>query len=372
MKRIQLVTSKKELKWFIDFPHELYKNDPYYVPELFIAQRDLLTKHPFLKHSEIALYLAFDGDQVVGRIAAILNNNHNSFNQTKDGFFGFFDTINDIGVVQLLVNKAEEWLKAKGVTKIMGPMNPSTNESVGLLVDGFNSSPVAMMTYNFSYYQSLLEEVGFKKMEDLIAYDFDMNDFDDKPLKVMNVFRERLERKGITIRLGNLKNFDQEVEGVRLAYNQAWDKNMGFVPMTDEEFRYLAKDLKLVLDKDFLLVAEHAGKIIGFALCIPDVNQIQKDIKRGRLFPTGLWKLLTRKSKIKGLRIIALGVTEHYRRMGIEAVFYGIIMQKAVEKGIKNTEASWILEDNELMNRAIINMKGRPYKRYRIYEKNVV
>lgn len=371
MKKIKEVSNKKDLKAFIDFPHDLYKNDPFYVPELFIAQRDLLTKHPFLKHSEMALFLAFDENKVVGRIAAILNNNHNTFNKTKDGFFGFIDTINDAEVVQLLTNKAEEWLKNKDMTKILGPANPSTNESVGLLIEGFDSSPVAMMTYNFPYYQTLLEQSGYEKNVDLIAYNFNMDDYDDKPLKVMESFRQRLEKKGITIRKGNLKNFDEEVKGVKETYNQAWDQNIGFVPMTDDEFKYLAKDLKMILDKDFLLVAEHAGKIIGFALCIPDINEVLKTIKRGRLFPTGIWKLLTRKKKIKGIRIIALGVTEHYRRMGIEAVFYGIIMQKAREKGIQRTEASWILETNDLMNRALLNMKAMPYKKYRILQKSL-
>lgn len=369
MKKTVRVENNKQLKQFIDFPHELYKNDPNYVPELFIAQRDLLTKHPFLKHSEIVLFLALEDKKVVGRIAAILNNNHNSFNGSKDGFFGFFDTINDPEVARLLFGEAEKWLRSKNLTTVIGPVNPSTNETCGLLINGFDSPPVAMMTYNFPYYPDLIEQNGYKKKTDLLAYDFDMNDFNDKPFRLMEGFRKRLAEKGITIRRGNMKNFDQEVSGVKAAYNLAWDKNLGFVPMTDEEFKYMAKDMKMILDKDFLLVAEHEGKIIGFALCIPDINKIQIHIKKGRLLPTGIFKLLLGRKKIKGIRIIALGIVEEYRKMGIEAVFYGIIMQKAVEKGIEHTEASWILEDNELMNRAILHIKGRPYKKYRIYEK---
>jgi GNAT superfamily N-acetyltransferase len=154
-------------------------------------------------------------------------------------------------------------------------------------------------------------------------------------------------------------------------YNEAWDKNLGFVPMTDAEFDYMAKDMKLVLDPDFCLVAEQDGKLIGFALCLPDINQVQKTVKRGRLLPTGIFKLLFGKKKINAIRIIALGVTEPYRKMGIEAVFYGMIMQKGLEKGMKNAEASWILEGNEMMNRGILNINGKPYKRYRIYEKTL-
>lgn len=365
------VDDKKQLKLFIDFPHELYRNDAFYVPELFIAQHDLLTTHPFLKHSEMALFLAYDDKKIAGRIAAVLNNNHNTFNQANDGFFGFFDTVNDIEVARLLVTAAEAWLKEKGVENIIGPVNPSTNETCGLLVDGFDSAPVAMMTYNSPYYPAILEQLGFRKKTDLLAYDFDIKDFNDKPVRLMKAITQRLEQKGIIIRNGNLKKFDKEVKALKKVYNKAWDKNMGFVPMTDDEFRYMAKDMKLVLDKDFLLVAEHKGKPVGFALCIPDINKIQIRIKKGRLLPTGILKLLSGRKKIKGIRIIALGVIESYRKMGIEAVFYGRIMQKALEKGIQHAEASWILEGNDMMNKAILHIKGTPYKRYRIYEKTL-
>lgn len=373
MKKVQKVNNKEELKSFIDFPHELYKDCPFYVPELFIAQRDLLTKHPFLKHSEIQLFLAVENGRVIGRIAAILNNNHNKINHSNDGFFGFFDVIDDLETAGLLFTAAEDWLKFKKVNNIIGPVNPSTNETCALLVDGFDSPPRAMMTYNFPYYVSLIEQLGFVKQTDLLAYDvFDDENFDDKPFRVLKAFNERLKQKGITIRQVNLKNFDQEVSGLMKVYNEAWDKNMGFVPMTNEEFRYMAKDLKLILDKDFCLVAEHEGNLIAFALCIPDVNQILIKIKKGRLLPTGIFKLLLGKKKINALRVIALGVTEPYRKLGIEAVFYGMIIQKGREKGIKQAEASWILEDNVMMNRAMQHINAKPYKRYRLYEKEII
>jgi len=372
MTKITIVNDKQQLKAFIDFPHELYKADKNYVPELFIAQRDLLTKHPFLKHSEIKLFLAYENDILVGRIAGILNNNHNSFNHKNEGFFGFFDVIDNLEVAKALFEQAEQWLKTKAVDTIVGPVNPSTNETCGLLVKGFDTPPVAMMTYNFPYYQTIIEQLGYKKQTDLLAYDIYAKDFNDKPFRLMNAFEERLNKNGITIRQANLKNFDVEVESLRKVYNEAWDKNLGFVPMTDEEFRYMAKDLKLVIDKDFCLVAEKEGKLIAFALCIPDINQIQIKIKKGRLLPTGIFKLLLGKKKINAIRVIALGVTEPYRKMGIEAVFYGQIIKKGIERGFQHAEASWILEDNEMMNRAIQHINGKPYKTYRLYEKQII
>ena len=373
MTLIETVDNKKQLKAFIDFPHDLYKDDPNYVPELFIAQRDNLTpgKHPFHEHSSMQLFVAKKGGIITGRIAAILNNNHNKFNNTNVGFFGFFDSINDQNTANRLFDSAAVWLKNKKVTGVIGPVNPSTNEPIGVLIDGFNKPPVAMMTYNKPYYVTLLEKYGFTKQVDLLAYDLDITTVNDRTLKLQDALLRRLEQKNIFIRSINLKDFKADVARVRETYNAAWDKNMGFVPMTGSEFNYLAKDLKMVLDADFCLVAEHKDKMIGFALAIPDLNQILIKIKRGRLFPTGILKLLFGAKKVKYLRVIALGVIENYRKMGIEACFYAHMIKKGLTKGVTGGEASWILEDNEMMNKAMQNINGKVYKKYRLYEKAI-
>jgi GNAT superfamily N-acetyltransferase len=372
MINIQPVTTKKQLAAFIDFPHQLYADDPNYVPELFIAQRDLLTpgKHPFHEHSALQCFLAIDENgKVKGRIAAILNNNHNTFNHTTDGFFGFFDCVKDETVAEALFAEAEKWLKEKGLTTMIGPVNMSTNETVGLLIDGFDKPPVAMMTYNKPYYVDLVNKYGFLKKVDLFAYDIRTNTVSDRAVKLQDALLKRLEQKGITIRPINVKDFKNEVSKVREIYNAAWDKNLGFVPMTEKEFNYMAKDMKMILDPDFCLVAEHNGKMIGFALAIPDVNQIQIKINKGRLLPTGIFKLLFGLKKINYVRIITLGVIEEYRKLGIEACFYASIIKNAARKKIQGGEASWILENNELMNKAMENINGKVYKTYRIYEK---
>lgn len=373
MRKVLPVNSKQQLKAFIDFPHALYKGDPYYVPELYIAQRDLLTpgKHPFHEHSELQLFLAYRDGEVVGRIAAILNNNHNAFNNSQDGFFGFFDCVDDGPVADMLFREVHQWLQAKGAKTMIGPVNFSTNETCGLLVEGFDSSPMAMMPYNYTYYVQLLEKLGLRKKVDLLAYQFLEENFNDRPYRLSEVIRKRLEKKNIIIRPINLKRYKEEAASLREIYNAAWDKNLGFVPMTPKEFDHMAKDLKLVVDPDFCLIAEHNGKMIGFSLAIPDINQILKKIKKGRLLPTGIFKLLLLRRKINAVRIIALGVVEGYRKLGIEACFYGAAMQKYREKNMKMAEASWILESNVMMNQGLLNMDARPYKRYRIYEKEL-
>jgi GNAT superfamily N-acetyltransferase len=373
MKKIEAVTSAAMLALFIDFGPELYKNNSNYVSELFIAQRDLLSpgKHPFHEHSVVQLFLAFDDIKIIGRIAAILNNNHNTFNKANDGFFGFFECINDDETASLLFEAAEKWLKSKGVSSIIGPVNLSTNETCALLIEGFDTPPVAMMTYNEPYYKSLIEKQGFQKKMDLIAYHFVVAERDERRLKTVDQIKQRIEKRGIVFRPINLKKFKEETDQIREIYNSAWDKNLGFVPMTEKEFKYLAKDLKMILDKDFCVVAEHNGKMVGFSLAIPDVNHILKTIKKGRLFPTGIFKLLFMRKSIKKIRIITLGVIEGYRKMGIETVFYADIIKQVLRKGITTAEASWVLEDNYLMNKAIQDINGKPYKKYRIFEKSI-
>ncbi len=370
---IEPVNLPGQMKAFIDFPHELYYRDPNYVPELFIAQRDLLTpgKHPFHEHSTMQLFVAKKNGGIAGRIAAIQNNNHNKFNHTSDGFFGFFDCVNDQQVANALFEATVQWLKNLGLNMLIGPLNPSTNEPTGVLIKGFHMPPVAMMTYNKPYYAGLMEGFGMTKNVDLYAYHLDTSLVNQRTVRLQQALLQRLQQKNVTIRCINIKNYKIEVARLREIYNAAWDKNLGFVPMTENEFNYLAKDLKMLLDPDLCLIAEHNGKIVGFALAIPDINELLIKINKGRLLPTGILKLLFGLKKIKYLRVLALGVINDYRKMGIEACFYAGIIQKAQQKNLRGGEASWVLEGNEMMNKAMQNIKGELYKTYRIYEKSI-
>lgn len=373
MKKIVVVNDKKQLAAFIDFPHDLYQGDPNYVPELFIAQRDLLTpgKHPFFEHSSLQCFLAYDGDKVVGRIAAIQNNNHNKIYETTEGHWGFFDCINDQEVADMLFDAAKKWLKERQLTAMMGPVNFSTNEVNALLIEGFDGPPVVQMPYNAPYYLQLIEKAGFSKKVDLRAYKFFAGDYNDRSMRLVAALESRLKRNNIIIRKINMKDFKNEVAKVREVYNKAWDKNMGFVPTTDKEFEYLANDLKLIIDPDFVYVAEQDGKLVAFSLAIPDLNTALINVKRGRLLPFGLLKLLWYKRKIKGLRIMALGVIDGYRKMGIEACLYGSIIKTFQEKKFEYAEASWMLDHNDLMNSAIEQIGGKLYRKYRLFEKSI-
>ena len=367
------VETKKQRAEFIDFPHDLYSEDPNYVPELFVGQDDLLnpTKHPFYLHSSAQPFLAYRDGKIVGRIAAIWNVEHNKFNHVNEGQFGFFDRINDQEVANALFLTAEKWVKDKGGNKLVGPINLSTNETCGLLIDGFNLPPMAMMTYNYPYYINLIDNYNFGKQVDLRAYLVKTDTASLRSVKLLDRLEERLKRSGITLREINLNDFKAEAERIKKIYNKAWDKNLGFVPMTDAEFAWVAKDLKMIVDPSFCSIAEKNGEIVGFSVGIPNINEILIKIKKGRLLPTGIFKLLLGKKKIKTLRVMMLGVLEDYRKLGIEACLYGRIIKNAKIKGIYGAECSWMLEHNYMMNHAIEQINGELYKTYRIYEKSI-
>ncbi len=371
MIQIVPIETKKQRAKFIDFPHDLYADDPNYVPELFLGQEDLLNpaKHPFYKHSKGQLFLAYKGEEIVGRIAAFWNVNHNNFNNVQEGQFGFFDCINDQEVADLLFKTAEDWVRQQGGTLIVGPINLTTNDTVGLLVDGFNRPPMAMMPYNKPYYIDLITNAQFEKQVDLRAYLVNKSQASQRTVLLLDKLEARLKRSGIILRQLNLKDFKSEAAKIKTIYNKAWDKNLGFVPMTDEEFDFVAKDLKLLVDPKYCIIAEKDNEIVGFGLGIPNINEILIHIKRGRLLPTGIFKILFGKKKIKSLRVLMLGVLENYRKLGIEACLYGTIIKNALPSGIVEAECSWMLDHNYMMNHAIEQINADLYKRYRLYEK---
>ncbi len=370
---IRKVNSKTDLKRFIDFPHHLYKDDPNYVPQLFVAMKELMSpdRNPWFKHSKAELFLAERQGKIVGRIAAIRNNQYIKFSGLNKGFFGFFDVIKDYAVAKALLDHVRDWLREEKLQIMSGPTNFSTNDTAGLLIEGYDMPPVVEMTYNFPYYQEYLERWGLEKEMDLLAYKVPQNAVSHKSVKLAKLIEERLQRKGVKIRYLRMKNFKQELQLIKDVYLQAWENNWGFVPPTSDEFDFLAKNLKSIIKTEYCPIAEVNGKAVGFALAIPDINQILIKIKRGRLLPTGIFKLLLGQNKIDVLRIITLGVIPEYRRLGIEAIFYARIIQNSRKNGIRYGEGSWVLENNEMMNQGMRNMNAYPYKRYRIFHKRL-
>ncbi len=369
---IEAVGDRRALKQFIDFPHDLFAGDPNYVPELFMAQEALLNreKSPFFLHSSAEYFLARSPEgKILGRIAAILNNNYNEFTGEKAGFFGFFDVIDDYSVVKSLLDTASDWLRQQGLDRVIGPANFSTNETCGVLIENFEEPPFVLTTYNHPYYAEFLERYGFVKNVDLLSYELFPEKLTPKMAELAVRLEDRLRQNGITIRTIDMKHFDAEVEKFLPIYNASWDKNMGFVPMTEAEVRQMGKDMKMALDPDFAFFAEKDGKTIGIALSIPNLNEIFIKIPRGRLFPTGVFKFLFGRKSIKTVRVIALGVLPEYRKTGLDVCFYVRNYQTALRKGIKRAEASWILENNDLMNRALLQIDAKVFRKHRIYEK---
>jgi GNAT superfamily N-acetyltransferase len=360
---------KKALKEFVELPYALYRDDPYWVPPLRMAVKELLDrgKHPFYANAEAEFYLARQDGRVVGRIAAILDRNYNRFHEENAGFFGFFESVDDAAVASALLARARQWVFDRGATVIRGPVNPSTNYECGMLIEGFDSSPMIMMPYNPSYYPVLMDRAGLRKAKDLYAYLSNPSIVETK--KIERVADRALATNGVRVRPINMKDFNGDVERVWNVYNSAWSRNWGFVPMSREEFLLMGKEMKQILKPELVLIGEVGDRVVGFALALPDINQALKPAG-GRLFPTGLLKILYYQRLIKNLRVLTLGVVEEYRASGLAAGFYATLVRNGRKLGYGDCEMSWILEDNVLMNRSLEAMGAKRYKTYRIYEWN--
>jgi len=363
--------SKTDLKKFLKFAYEIYKDDKYWVAPLLYDKLRILdkAKNPFFKAADMDLFMAKTDGKYVGRIAAIKNSTHNKIHNDSVGFFGFFECINNQEVANKLFDTAKSWLAEHGCTSMRGPANPSSNDEYGLLIDGFEDTPRLMMTYNPKYYIDLIENYGFKKAKDLFAYRID-NEKLCKSEKLVRIAELAKQRSKMVIRQINMKDFKNELEKVKYVYNKAWAPNWGFIPMTDEEIDNLAKDLKPLVEPSLVVFGEVEGKTVGFALVMLDYNEIIKDFK-GKLLPFNWIKLFTQKKKITWARVLTLGLIPEFQKKGLDASFYYDIMKRAEKVGILKGEASWILEDNEMMNRGAIAMNGELYKKYRIYEKEI-
>ena len=364
---VRPISSKHDTIAFIRFLWKVYRNYPAWVPPLMMDRKKLMdqAKNPFYKHSDAEFYLAERDGAVVGRIAAIINHNHNKEHSENIGFFGFFECINDQMVANALFDTAKKYLNEHDVTAMRGPVNPSVNDEIGLLIEGFDLSPTVMMTYNPPYYVDLIENYGFKKVKDLYAYLLDQRKvYTDRFNRAHELVKQRQK---ISFRTFDMKHFKTEVEKVKEVYNKAWSRNWGAVPMTDEEFDALAADLKQVIVPELVIIAEKEGKAIGFALSLPDINVALKYNKNGHIIPA-LYYLFTKKKEIDLVRILVLGVIPEYLSTGAGAALFYETAINAKKLGYGYGEASWILEDNEPMVKSAEAMQGKITKRYRIYE----
>ena len=365
------VESRADRNAFIKFPWRIYQNDPAWVPPLVIERKEFLSrKHPFYEHGDAALFLARAGGEIVGRIMASDDPNYNALHQSNVGCFGLFESINDQAVADALFNAASDWLRRKGREEIVGPIDYSTNYVCGLLIDGFQYSPTLLTAHNPAYYRQLIEGWKFEKATDLYAWWF--SDFTDTAVRLRRLTSRMKDRSPASIRTADLKNLEAEGRRIREIYNEAWQKNWGFVPFAEAEIDYMTKELKPIVESDLTLLAEVEGQPVGFILAVRDINVVLKKIN-GRLtwfgLPIGLIKLLYYRRRIKTGRLIALGVIQKYRRRGVaEALVLRIIEEGMIKRGGAG-ELSLTLENNFMINRFLEAIGAEKYKTYRIYRR---
>jgi len=364
--------NRRQLKTFIKFPWRIYSGDPNWVPPLILDQLQFFTpgRNPYFSHSAARLFMAFRGDEPVGRISAHENNQHIRVHRDGAGFFGFFECIDDQAVANALFDSASTWLSERGLKTLRGPVSFSVNHEVGLLLDAFDEPPLIRMTYNPPYYAGLMDGYGLQKIQDLYAYV--MFESEAIPERLRAISDRALEDPKLVVRTVNVRDFENEMARIKKIYAEAWSENWGAVPLTEDEFDHLVGELRLIYDRDMSFIAEYDGEPAGMSLVLPDMNQAVKKAG-GRLFPLGLLKMLWQRRKINAWRMPLLGVRQEHRLRGIEVVFccrtYAVAKTK---RNYRKGEMSWILEGNTAANAVLKRLGARRSKTYRIYEKPLV
>jgi len=368
---VTVVTTKQEKKEFIQFPYDHYSDEKYWVAPLYMEQNKLLNtdKNPFFENAEIELFLAYHNDKPAGRIAAIIDHRYNDFHDSKTGFFGFFECIDHQPTANLMFRVAADWLRNKGMVDVLGPANPGMMDEIGILVEGFEKYPSILMPYHKPYYDTLIKGAGFDKAQDLLTYEVNQDNVDRERMnRAMEIVKRRLP--DISIRKIRVKKIKEEIKIIRDIFNAAWSKNWGFIPLSEAEFDYLASDLKTIVDDNFAHIAEVNGKPVAFSVALPDYNQIFRDMD-GRLFPTGIFKILWNKKKINKVRTALMGVIPEYQGKGIDALLHRESIENGLIHNFYSSEIGWILESNVQMNRVAEKIGGDPDKRYRMYSKKL-
>jgi GNAT superfamily N-acetyltransferase len=372
---VEPIASRRDRMRLIKFPWKVYANIPQWVPPLIFERRMYFdpARNPFFRHADVQLFIARRGGQDVGTIAAFVNQAYNAFQAARVAFFGFFEVLPDEQAAAALLAAAEAWARARGVEAIRGPINFSTDNESGLLIDAFDEAPVLMTVYNPPYYREFIEAAGYAKALDWYAYTVDRatlggGKVEDLPPKLVRAAEIARRRSKATFRKVRMREFDQELAKVQGVYNQAWERNPSFVPMDDAEIEYLAGGLKSFIDPDLVWMAEVDGRLVGVSITLPDMNQVVHQMN-GRLLPFGWRHLVFGRSKIDTARFFAMGVLPEYRQRGIDAVFYYETFREAVRKGYQRAELSLIAEENLAMRRPIESLGARIAKTYRVYKK---
>ena len=368
---VRPVSGKRDLNEFIRVPFRLHGGTPW-VPPLIMERKEFLDreKNPFFDHADAEYFLAERDGETVGRITAHVDERWTQFQGGNDGMFGFFESENDPETATALVEAAIGWLRARGRERMLGPMDFTTNDECGLLIEGYERHPLVLEPWHPPYYRELLEGLGMSKSMDLLMWELFLGSLKqgDRLHDLIHEAAKKSESEhGVTVRQMRKNDLEAEVARFMEVYNEAWGPNWGFVPITEEEVRFQAKNLKPILDENWAMIAEREGEVVGAALTLPDINQVLAKMN-GRLLPFGWWHFLTGRRKIKEVRVFALGVKPEYQHFGVAAALYVRHVETAARVRQKGGEMGWILEVNEPMNRAMEGMGGKVVKRYRLYE----
>jgi GNAT superfamily N-acetyltransferase len=371
---IRPVEGKRDLKRFVKLPHRLRADDPHWVAPLTFERMEFLdrSRNPYFDHADAEYFLAERDGVPVGRITAQIDRRWDEYQGGSDGMFGFFESENDPEVSVPLLEAATEWVRSRGRERIIGPMDFTTNDELGLLVEGFERPPMILQPWHPPHYQGLIEDQGFGKAMDLLMWELQFGSlkqgerFDPA---IHEAADNALREEGITIRNMRKRDLENEVRRFMDVYNEAWGHNWGFVPVTEAEVAFQAKNLKQVIDEKWTWMAEKDGEVVGAALTLPDINQVLAKLD-GRLLPFGWARFLLGRGGIDQCRVFALGVKHDYRHTGVAASLYLKHIEEAARPGgITGGEMGWILETNDAMNRAMEGMGGKVVKRYRLFEK---
>jgi hypothetical protein len=371
--QITPVNDRHEQRQFIRLPWSIYASDTAWVPPLMIERREHLSAHnPYFEHAQFQSWNAYRNGNAVGRISAQIDQLHLDLYQEKEGFFGMIESEDDAETFKALLDTAEDWLRDHGMRRVLGPYNLSINQEVGLLVDGFDTPPCLMMGHARPYYGNRIEENGYQKTKDLFAYMIDANFSHSAAMQTI----VKRARKQVTIRSVRKSNFDEDLKIIEDIFNDAWSENWGFIPFTEAEFKQLGKDFKMIVDFELIKIAEVDGAPAAFMVVLPNINEAIRDLN-GRLLPFGWLKLLWR-IKVRfpeTARIPLMGVRKKYHDSLLGAALAFMVIQapqqRAIKRGIKKVEMSWILEDNKGIRDIIESVGGVAYKRYRIYRKDL-
>jgi GNAT superfamily N-acetyltransferase len=370
---IRRVTTRRDLNTFIRLPWAIHRNHPLWVPPLKFDVRRRLdrSKNPFFAHAEAEYFLALRDGEPVGRISAHFDRNFNEFQSNDWGMFGWFDCRDDPLAASELLSSAEAWLRERGRDRMVGPLSFSTNDQdAGILIDGYDRPPLILNQWNPPYYQELMDGAGLAKAMDLYMWELYVDKRDSVHPAIWRMADDVKAKHGIDVRSMRKRDMEAEVERFLDVYNEAWERNWGFVPLTDDEVRHYASELKPILDENWAFIAEKDGETVGAALTLPDYNQVLMHMK-GRLFPIGWAKALYWRGKIDKVRVFALGVKGKHQHTGVAAKLYELHFDSAARTPQTGGEMGWILETNKAMNRAMEGMGGKIVSTYRLYEREL-